>query len=156
MRFAPGTDPKVIAEAEKKWLSGQSQKPKVGQTMIPYTEDKPVRPDEPKTVQSPRQVRDQAIASAKDTRYQAMQAARAMKDRGQRLSAKQSALDAYANARNAAQQQYRASRTGISSPGGPTGGDMLPPGGMKAGGSVSASKRADGCAIKGKTRGRIV
>jgi hypothetical protein len=28
--------------------------------------------------------------------------------------------------------------------------------GMKKGGSVSASKRADGCARKGKTRGRMV
>ena len=28
--------------------------------------------------------------------------------------------------------------------------------GMKAGGSVSASKRADGCAVKGKTKGRMV
>ena len=28
--------------------------------------------------------------------------------------------------------------------------------GMKKGGMVSASKRADGCAIKGKTRGKIV
>jgi hypothetical protein len=27
---------------------------------------------------------------------------------------------------------------------------------MKAGGAVSASKRADGCATKGKTRGRMV
>jgi hypothetical protein len=27
---------------------------------------------------------------------------------------------------------------------------------MKSGGKVSASKRADGCAIKGKTRGRFV
>jgi len=27
---------------------------------------------------------------------------------------------------------------------------------FKAGGSVSASKRADGCAVKGKTKGRIV
>ena len=27
---------------------------------------------------------------------------------------------------------------------------------MKKGGSVSASKRADGCAIRGKTRGRMV
>ena len=26
----------------------------------------------------------------------------------------------------------------------------------RAGGSVSASKRADGCAVKGKTRGRMV
>jgi hypothetical protein len=32
-----------------------------------------------------------------------------------------------------------------------------PPGGMKKGGKVSsASKRADGCAIKGKTKGRMV
>ena len=47
-----------------------------------------------------------------------------------------------------------------------TGGDMLPPTppvGMKKGGVVKAnksksqkSKRIDGCAIKGKTRGRIV
>lgn len=38
-----------------------------------------------------------------------------------------------------------------------TGGPNFPiPGGMKKGGMVSASKRADGCAIKGKTRGRIV
>ena len=29
-------------------------------------------------------------------------------------------------------------------------------GGMKKGGMVSASKRADGCAIKGKTRGKMV
>jgi hypothetical protein len=29
-------------------------------------------------------------------------------------------------------------------------------GGMKKGGSVSASKRADGCATKGKTKGRMV
>jgi phage tail tube protein FII len=28
--------------------------------------------------------------------------------------------------------------------------------GMKKGGSVSASKRADGCATKGKTKGRMV
>jgi hypothetical protein len=28
--------------------------------------------------------------------------------------------------------------------------------GMKKGGMVSASKRADGCAVKGKTRGRMV
>ena len=28
--------------------------------------------------------------------------------------------------------------------------------GMKSGGMVSASKRADGCAIKGKTRGKMV
>ena len=28
--------------------------------------------------------------------------------------------------------------------------------GMKKGGSVSASKRADGCAVKGKTKGRMV
>jgi hypothetical protein len=28
--------------------------------------------------------------------------------------------------------------------------------GMKKGGMVSASKRADGCAIKGKTRGKMV
>jgi len=27
---------------------------------------------------------------------------------------------------------------------------------MKKGGSVSASKRADGCAVRGKTRGRMV
>ena len=27
---------------------------------------------------------------------------------------------------------------------------------MKAGGSVSASKRADGCAIKGKTKGAMI
>ena len=173
--------------------------------------DSPKRPDMPRQTLDPRQVRNQAIAAAKDTRQQAMQAARAMQDRGQRLSAKQAALDAYANARNAAQQQYRASRTGISSPGGPTGGDMLQPprptfdttmsddfkprqksqtsfldrvkqsGMMKKGGSVkkykaggsvkpskmggvktaspkmsSASKRADGIAMKGKTRGRIV
>ena len=30
------------------------------------------------------------------------------------------------------------------------------PQGMKKGGSVSASKRADGCAVKGKTKGRMV
>jgi hypothetical protein len=30
------------------------------------------------------------------------------------------------------------------------------PQGMKKGGSVSASKRADGCAKKGKTKGRMV
>ena len=29
-------------------------------------------------------------------------------------------------------------------------------GGMKKGGMVSASKRADGCAVKGKTRGKMV
>ena len=28
--------------------------------------------------------------------------------------------------------------------------------GMKKGGMVSASKRADGCAVKGKTRGKMV
>jgi hypothetical protein len=28
--------------------------------------------------------------------------------------------------------------------------------GMKKGGSVSASKRADGCALKGKTRGKVI
>jgi hypothetical protein len=34
---------------------------------------------------------------------------------------------------------------------------MLAAKGMKSGGKVSsASKRADGCAVKGKTRGRIV
>jgi hypothetical protein len=32
-----------------------------------------------------------------------------------------------------------------------------PPGGMKKGGKVSsASKRADGCAVKGKTKGKMV
>jgi hypothetical protein len=30
------------------------------------------------------------------------------------------------------------------------------PQGMKKGGSVSASKRADGCCVKGKTRGKMV
>ena len=40
----------------------------------------------------------------------------------------------------------------------PSGGDTKqPPKNMKAGGKVSsASKRADGCAIKGKTRGKMM
>ena len=39
----------------------------------------------------------------------------------------------------------------MPAPAGPSGG------GMKAGGKVSsASKRADGCAIRGKTKGRII
>lgn len=50
--------------------------------------------------------------------------------------------DATERARNARRAQTR------HSSGRPTG--------MKSGGSVSASKRADGCAIRGKTKGRIV
>lgn len=35
-------------------------------------------------------------------------------------------------------------------------GAMKPPQGMKKGGTVSASKRADGCAVRGKTKGKII
>ncbi len=53
----------------------------------------------------------------------------------------------------------------VESPAAPSGGIVakaapgrgLGPGGMKKGGKVSsASKRADGCAIRGKTKGRMV
>jgi hypothetical protein len=55
----------------------------------------------------------------------------------------------------------------VGSPAAPSGGIVakaapgrgLGPGGMKEGGKVktsSASKRADGCAIKGKTKGKMV
>lgn len=35
-------------------------------------------------------------------------------------------------------------------------GDVVAPAGYKKGGSVSASKRADGCAVRGKTKGTMV
>ena len=217
MLFAPGTPPEVIAAAEKKWLEGQQVpggKPRLD-IPAPPAPDKdrplyegPVRPDMPRQTLNPRQVRNQAIASAKDTRQQAMQAARAMKDSGQRLSAKQAAFDAYADARKTAQQQYKQSkldpRTGkprppmhvmpiddrppvhfmqTPTPGRDTGGEFVleTMGKMKKGGSVkkykaggsvkpskmgsvktaspkmsSASKRGDGIAQRGKTRGKMV
>lgn len=235
--FAQGTPPEVIAAVEKKLLSGQSQKPKVGQTMIPYTADKPVRPDEPKTVQSPRQTFNQQREAAQVARQTAYRAAMQMQDVAKRQEAKAAARSAYKNAVDQARDAFNIAKAGPR-----TGGNMLPPGGMKAGGkvkkmavapiapkqydettmsksdvgklvdqqramaaakyptqpsrfptmepasstsapklkptlmkkptapargprpipamksggSVSASKRADGCAIKGKTRGRIV
>ena len=53
-----------------------------------------------------------------------------------------------------------AGRAGRGSPGGPTAKELKKyqdKKGMKSGGKVSsASSRADGCAVKGKTKGRIV
>ena len=58
----------------------------------------------------------------------------------------------------AAQQFMQGARSGRMSPFGGNRGMANPRSGdgMKKGGSVSASKRADGCATKGKTKGRMV
>ena len=130
--------------------------------------DKPIRPDMPRTeppapdIKSPLRPppvgkpvkpavfmtpdQKQAIQAAKGARSDAFAAARGMQDTAARQAAMKAAHDAF--------RQEKRSIMNRPIPLMKKGGKVKT---YKSGGSVSsASKRADGCAIKGKTRGRIV
>lgn len=128
--FAPGTPPEVIAAVEKQFAERFKN---AGIPMPPAPDiknpfyDSPVRPDMPRQTLNPRQLRDQALASAKEARDKALQASRAIEAGGQRLAAKKSALGDYNKARDAAQQQYQYMKT-LPKKTTIIGGDVIKPG----------------------------
>ena len=99
-------------------------------------------------VLTPRQTFNQQREAAKVARQTAMQPVREMQDIAKRRAAKESVMSSYKNAVEKARDAFMASRGKAPA----VGATKV----MKSGGTVSASKRADGCAVKGKTRGRIV
>jgi len=131
MMFAPGTPPEVIAAAEKEWYE-RMKNPVNKDGMLP----KPMTP----------QQRRELMQGAKNTYQQARAAATD-------AAARQKAREAFNAARKDIRTQFRNPPI-VNKPYAPDIKSPLRPGpGMKSGGKVSsASKRADGCAIRGKTR----
>jgi len=117
---------------------------------FPGDPNMPVKPDMPKGTLSPPQMtperRRELMQGAKNTYQQARAAATD-------AAARQKAREAFNAARKDIRTQFRNPPI-VNKPYAPDVKNPLRPGpGMKSGGKVSsASKRADGCAIRGKTR----
>ena len=105
---------------------------------------------------------DEYTADPRETEREAQRVLRDMKNNKAR--AEVADIAEKTRAERAANNQYTKSFSGNTRGGGSSGVGggadikmLLNPKAMKAGGKVSsASKRADGCAVKGKTKGRIL